>query len=271
MQKRNIIFAVLMFTVMGVAGVMLLNRPGTEEDGPRLSETNQVASPGRENKRQETESVGTSDSADQLVRGGHQVAGKDPGEASAAAGSSILSKSSQEAIGAGSLRGHVWSPEDLAEILLNSESPLAGTLKDFFAVKRKHLRTPEEDAALKAQLSDANQIQSLAEFLKSKDRAAYTAADEALRLTAVSFINEAVRFEENPSRMDAVEAAKTVVLADNIRPEFSRDLKVSLAGDKVELAMQLILYFPETRNQLVASSTGTNQEIVRRAADYVGE
>ncbi|MCB0384450.1 MAG: hypothetical protein KDD43_03585, partial [Bdellovibrionales bacterium] len=251
MQKRNIIFASLTIIVMAGAGIMLLNRPGTEEKSPRLSETNKMASPGRENKRQETKLANASDVANQLVRGGPQVAGKDSEEASVATGSSILSKDSQEIGGAGSLREHVWSPDELGTILDSSDLPLAGTLKEFFGIKRKHLRTPEEDTALKALLGDEGQIQIMAEFLKQKERVEYQAADEALRMTAVSFLNEAIRFDENPVRLNAVEAAKSVILAENIRTEFSRDLKVSLAGDKVELAMQVILYFPESREQLV--------------------
>lgn len=274
MQKRNIIFAVGSLLIVVAVSLVFFGTEEADEQGvqqagllegkgslsdPNLSENGDLVGAG-------TESDGVSPSNSDR-RG--STSGPSIKESST---KKTTSKKGRTAVSPGvALRERIWSPDEVAEALESSEASVAPTLNEFFKVNRKHQRTSEEEAELAALLSDPTQARALAEFLTEKSRKAYTSNDEALRLTAVSFLNAAIGLETNPVRQDAVAAAKTVVLAENIDPNLPRNLKVSLAGDKVELAMQMILFFPESRNQLVASSTGTNHEIIQRASDYVGD
>ena len=260
MNIRNIIFVVSCLVTVGAASYLFL---GTQEKDKQkaakvdLQSAKQGAVPEKKDNLAgvATDGLNPSSSGKSLKT---DVATTDK--------SSATSQDSQH-----SLRGSAWSPEDVSKTLKESQSPVAPTLSKFFEVKRKFRRTFEEKAELQALLSDSFHVQTMSEFLVEKNRKVYSAEDEALRLTAVSFLNQAIDYEANPIREKVVEAAKAVILAENIKPEFPRKLKVSLAGDKVELALRVIVYFPTARTQLVAASSGTNQEIILRAANYVGD
>lgn len=167
--------------------------------------------------------------------------------------------------------GQAWAPDDVARFLSAETSRLGQKLYEFFTIKRKQVRSAEETERLKALASDTQQITAVADFLSSHERVAYSANDEALRMTGVSFLGEALRYQKSSSSQVVNQAVRNVILADNLPASLPENLRLSIAGDKVELAMQMMVYVPSSRGQLLAQAQGINREIVQRAADYVGQ
>lgn len=160
--------------------------------------------------------------------------------------------------------------EQVSDVLSQSSVSVAPTLKQFFELKRNWLRNEFELAAYHELLSDPSQIRAVGDFLLQGSRESLDSSDEALRYAAVDFLNESLHYDENPSRYESQNTVKQIILAQNIRANMPRDLKVSLAGDKVELSMQYALSFPESRRDLLEQANETNKKIVKRAFDYVG-
>lgn len=164
----------------------------------------------------------------------------------------------------------ILNPEQVSEVLSQSSVSVAPTLKQFFELKRNWLRNEFELAAYQELLSDTAQIRAVGDFLLQGSRESLDASDETLRYAAVEFLNESLHYDQNPSRYESQNTVKQIILAQNIQANMPRDLKVSLAGDKVELSMQYALSFPESRRELLEQANETNKKIVKRAIDYVG-
>lgn len=164
----------------------------------------------------------------------------------------------------------IVNPEQVSDVLSQSSVSVAPTLKQFFELKRNWLRNEHELAAYQELLSDTARIRAVGDFLLQGSRESLDSSDEALRYAAVEFLNESLHYDQNPSRYESQNTVKQIILAQNIQENMPRDLKVSLAGDKVELSMQYALSFPESRRELLAQASETNKKIVKRAIDYVG-
>lgn len=173
-------------------------------------------------------------------------------------------------VGGKSSRGRILQPGQVAQLLNESTHPVARPLAEFFLLNRNLMRSEKEEEAYRQLLSDSIQIRAVGEFLLDSHRQTLDYADEALRYAAVSFLSESMINEPNPGGSPSEVAMKQVIFAENIREQMPRNLKVSLAGDKVELSMQYLASFPQAQQDLLTRSKGINQQIVKRALDYIG-
>lgn len=161
-------------------------------------------------------------------------------------------------------------PEYVIEYLQSSSSPIAVTLSKFFSYQQNQLRTANEEKEYYNMLSDRELLHKVGDYLMHSNEESLDYGNESLRSIAVAFINEAMSYSSNPVREDVRTVSETVILASNILGTMPRPLKISLAGDKVELSIHYLQHFPQNQTSLLTRSNGINREIIKRAVNYVG-
>lgn len=149
----------------------------------------------------------------------------------------------------------------LAELL--STEP---ELRAFYDLRRKALRTSDEQQAYLALVSDPRLIDGAgADLLSGTARTDFDQQDELRRLQRIEFLNSALAWADNPARERAVQAVSAVLTAEIPRGAPS-DVKGSLLGDKFDLFQLLITSDPDRAEALLAKARGTPAEKVLQFA-----
>lgn len=120
-------------------------------------------------------------------------------------------------------------------------------LSVFREINRKILTTTAEKAALKEQLSDENMIRRafllLGEAIHSQEQ---LTENEQLRLMALDYFEQGLKWAENPSRLQVAEALKNLLMLDNLSMIEDLTIRKSFAGDKVEIYAMLKEHEPSS-------------------------
>jgi len=132
-------------------------------------------------------------------------------------------------------------------------------LAQYYGLEQKVIPTAEERSNLHAMLSDPELIQTIRDYLLAAETA-YAKDAEAKRMVAVEFLADAINWADNPSRGAVMDAIESVVFADNITSGAPEDLAQSLAGDKVELYMQMLHRSPDRAAVVADHAKGSTVE-----------
>jgi len=130
-------------------------------------------------------------------------------------------------------------------------------LAQYYGLEQKVVPTAEERGNLHAMLSDLELIETIKEYLLAAETA-YSKDAEAKRMVAVEFLSDAINWADNPARPAVLTAIEGVMFADNITADAPEDLAQSLAGDKVELYMQMLHRSPDRAAVVSAHARGSS-------------
>ncbi|WP_234065049.1 hypothetical protein [Myxococcus stipitatus] len=133
-------------------------------------------------------------------------------------------------------------------------------LEDYKFFEAKVLRTPAETETFQAMLSSPERLDRAFTRLTSSGETAYSSEVELERMYQVDYLEQALRWKENPERERVLDLAEKVILADNLTPSLPIELRRSLAGDKLELFGVLQSVAPERALRTTERARGTRLE-----------
>jgi hypothetical protein len=143
-------------------------------------------------------------------------------------------------------------------------------LRKFYNLRRKTLRSSEEQQDYLAMISDPKLIAAARKDLLD----AFSATDidqsnELRRLQRIQFMNSALGWADNPERATALDAVSEVVMV-KLPEGASSAVLGSLLGDKFDLFQLLMVSDPAQANALLAQARGTRSERLLQLAWSTG-
>lgn len=133
-------------------------------------------------------------------------------------------------------------------------------LEDYKFFEQKILRTPGETQAFQAMLASTERLDRAVARLTSSGETAYSSEVELERMYQVDYLEQALRWKENPERERVFALAEQIILADNLVPTLPIELRRSLAGDKLELYAVLQAVAPERAQRIAERARGSGVE-----------
>lgn len=143
-------------------------------------------------------------------------------------------------------------------------------LRKFYNLRRKTLRTAEEQQDYLAMISDPKLIAAARkDVLDAFSATDVDQSNELRRLQRIQFMNSALAWGDNPERAKALEAVSEVVMV-KLPEGASNAVLGSLLGDKFDLFQLLMVSDPAQAEALLAQARGTRSEKVLQLAWSTG-
>jgi hypothetical protein len=184
-----------------------------------------------------------------------------------AEGNSLIEKDSSDhpdsAVAPNEVHSHL--DEALAAVLDSDPQ-----LRKFYNLRRKTLRTAEEQQDYFAMISDPKLIAAgRKDLLDAFSATDVDQSNELRRLQRIQFMNSALGWGDNPERTTALEAVSEVVMV-KLPEGASNAVLGSLLGDKFDLFQLLMVSDPAQADALLAQARGTRSERVLQLAWSTG-
>jgi len=133
-------------------------------------------------------------------------------------------------------------------------------LADYKFFEQKVLRTQAETQVFQSMLTSAERLSRAFQSLASPGETEFSKEAELARMYQVDYLEQALRWKENPTQEKVLEVAERIILADNLSPGLPIELRRSLAGDKLELFKVLQEIAPDRAQSIVERARGQRVE-----------
>jgi hypothetical protein len=145
---------------------------------------------------------------------------------------------------------------DLLEIVLKDDKELD---RYMYYHNRPLLDAPSRLQYQKL-LSDPEMLAHVQEDLLYPEEKKETRVGDLKRLIDIDYLRDALDWSENPMRDTVLSHVSDILLTDNFPEDMGMDMRVSLAGNKMELYELLYDNAPERADTVVQASKGTRIE-----------
>jgi hypothetical protein len=150
-------------------------------------------------------------------------------------------------------REYLGSRDYIRRKLLAANKDLA----DYKYFEEKVLRTQAETQSFQSMLASTERLGKAFERLAAPTEKEFSDEAELERMYQVDYLEQALRWKENPEREKVLDLTERIILADTLSPELPLELRRSRAGDKLELFKVLQEVAAERARRTVERARGT--------------